>query len=963
MAATFLSRAAGLILLLVSCGLKSDAQSVAAGNPCPNPQPAPSELKAPKPLPPGENFSFEKELLSYFSSYKYQSLGWCEDKGVRDTGDWVNSVYYGTHPAVRIFYSKEVMDWLRNGRQGKIADGAVIIKEQYPPPAIRWVGTPESALKPVDWTFMIKNSAASKDGWFWGEVWKGMSFDNRLQYPNTGYGLYCTRCHASAESETTFSSLTNIKGFPGEPLQFRVDETWRAAMPGVPGPSAAPPSATIDLFSHEKNEFIHMEEAAAARVPTLASSTPNFQRLFPAAVAAVENQPVPFPAASYDHFASAASGPNAFLTSDQCQSCHSASAPGNYGPNLYLGYGGGVAANLSANGSSIYLQSVGPQMLNINVSPYGEWRWSPMGLAGRDPVFFSQLDSELAYIKTIRDPKVAATMKQQVVNTCMLCHGAMGKRTYDQDHGCKDSLNCAGFSPDFVFQSYQQDPVNFKYGALARDGISCTICHHIVPDQNYGKPGGLNYFLEHSINGQFDVGKPDQLYGIYSDVMTYPMDQALGIKPQESVYLKSSRMCGSCHTINLPVIDKNPIHPIDDKSTFAIEQATYLEWLNSEYQDEFKPVSAAAKSCQDCHMPGGYTNQIHNFSVPTIAGKIAAVQDTSYPQSDHVATSDKLNVKYRTSGYGRHELVGVNGFLLEMFNQFSWVMGLWTSDYMSGALNGLPNAIDNMVQQAQNASAHVDVNSSVTDGTLTSEVQVSNLTGHRFPSGVGFRRAFIEFLVYEKQGDQEKVIWSSGQTNDNGVIVGSNGQPLPSESFQALPDGKQAYQEHHNQEFPITRQDEVQIYEELAQDAEGKFTTSFLRRDVEFKDNRLLPVGWTREGPDPSLKHFFLEATYPKGRANADKVYLSGQGRSVVKYVVQLPAGVDPKNVHVQATLYYQSLPPYFLNDRFKTAGSNSQRLEYLAGHLNLSNTPMENWKLEIATAGAPATGSSGVVR
>ena len=39
----------------------------------------------------------------------------------------------------------------------------------------------------------------------------------------------------------------------------------------------------------------------------------------------------------------------------------------------------------------------------MNVSPFGEWRWSPMGLAGRDPIFFAQLDSELAYIETIKD--------------------------------------------------------------------------------------------------------------------------------------------------------------------------------------------------------------------------------------------------------------------------------------------------------------------------------------------------------------------------------------------------------------------------------------------------------------------------------------------------------------------------------------------------------------------------------
>ena len=111
---------------------------------------------------------------------------------------------------------------------------------------------------------------------------------------------------------------------------------------------------------------------------------------------------------------------------------------------------------------------------------------------------------------------------------------------------------------------------------------------------------------------------------------------------------------------------------------------------------------------------------------------------------DHLAPASKLEVKYRSSGYRRHELVGINAFLLEMMNQFSWIMGLWTSDYMSGALNGLPNAIDNMVQQAQANTARMDVTSSVANGTLTADVQVTNLTGHRFPSGVGFRRAFLE---------------------------------------------------------------------------------------------------------------------------------------------------------------------------------------------------------------------------
>jgi hypothetical protein len=83
-------------------------------------------------------------------------------------------------------------------------------------------------------------------------------------------------------------------------------------------------------------------------------------------------------------------------------------------------------------------------------------------------------------------------------------------------------------------------------------------------------------------------------------------------------------------------------------------------------------------------------------------------------------------------------------------------------------------------------------------------------------------------------------------------------------------------------------------------------------------------------------------------------VYLSGKGLSVVKYQVPLPAGVDPQNLRVQVTLYYQSIPPYYLQDRFRVGGPQSQRLEYLAGHLDLDNTPLKNWKLEIASLSSP---------
>src|SRR5205807_8917190 len=128
--------------------------------------------------------------------------------------------------------------------------------------------------------------------------------------------------------------------------------------------------------------------------------------------------------------------------------------------------------------------------------------------------------------------------------------------------------------------------------------------------------------------------------------------------------------------------------------------------------------------------------------------------------------------------------------------------------------------------------------------------------------GVGFRRAFLEFQVTDNRSG--KTAWASGRTNELGIIVDENGKPLPSEYFEPRGNDsgktRQAYQAHYYDQpgHSITRQDQVQVSEELMLDADGNFTTSFIRRDTPIKDNRLLPLGWTEQGPDPSLSGEFL---------------------------------------------------------------------------------------------------------
>ena len=597
----------------------------------------------------------------------------------------------------------------------------------------------------------------------------------------------------------------------------------------------------------------------------------------------------------------------------------------------------------------------------MNVSPFGEWRWSPMGLAGRDPIFYSQLDSELAYLKKFPDKAEGEKLAREIVNTCFRCHGVMGKRQFDLDHG-----GDADFDREIVYQTEMKDP-NFKYGALARDGVSCTACHHIVDDKPPPGVPPLKHFLEHSITGQFQTGKPDELAGPFEDnvIVTDPMNNALGIKPKHDPFIKTSRMCGSCHTINLPVVDQKPMG-------HNLEQLTYLEWLNSSYQNEFGQ-NPKSQTCQDCHMRNSYRNAAGTLDVPRIQQPIATVQDDTYPAAEHRAASDKVNVRFRETGFARHQLQGLNIPLLEMFSQFmktvpeppdknpyNEVLGVRQNDYMLTSNADLPNAIDAFVEQARNSTASIAITPvAIENDKLVASVTVTNKTGHRFPSGVGFRRAFIEFQVIDNHS--KEVVWASGRTNELGIIVDEKNQALPSEFFDRYQDesGKslQHYQPHYYDRpgHTITRQDQVQIFEELIQDADGNFTTSFIRRDTPVKDNRLLPLGWTEKGPDPSLSGVFLEATHPLAVGD-DSHYKDGSGTSVVTYEVPLQ-GRDPATLTLTATIYYQSIPPYYLKMRFDQAPDYpaTKRLYYLTSNLNTAGTQIENWKLKIVSNTTPA--------
>jgi hypothetical protein len=156
----------------------------------------------------------------------------------------------------------------------------------------------------------------------------------------------------------------------------------------------------------------------------------------------------------------------------------------------------------------------------------------------------------------------------------------------------------------------------------------------------------------------------------------------------------------------------------------------------------------------------------------------------------------------------------------------------------------------------------------------------------------------------------------------------------------------------------ITDETQVQIYEELIVNTEGKITTSFVGLDHPVKNNRLLPKGWRLDGP-------FANVTGPHGEAEKDAEYINKAGSSgsdTLTYRIVLNEKTRDA-VAVIAVLYYQSIPPYYLKERFTIGqGPETKRLAYITSHLSIERTPLENWKLALACAARGVNDAASVV-
>ncbi len=618
-----------------------------------------------------------------------------------------------------------------------------------------------------------------------------------------------------------------------------------------------------------------------------------------------------------------------------------------------------------------------------------------MALAAHDPVFHAQVETERN-----QHPGVEPTF---IDNVCYACHGAMGQKqitnqgvAVGDDTYKKEMFNHYmiystpdNFHPtEYPYNKAQASTEYSRIGALARDGISCALCHHIGPGKIEGKVDWSEFYgKDKAYYVRETSGRWKNEGGFtypFTSNFTYNLKKLmvpdagvqhteepmhlLGMAQAEQVsYIKRSELCGTCHVVIVPKIPpdyEKGIKPLYDPPgdppadatysgdpfsdpllNLAYEQTTYLEYLNSTYPTPQENMGAAGLTtieCQTCHMPG--------IEPPT--EQVSSIGPAWYSPNVTFQRHGKTVKGTPPRTYTRHRLLGINLFVSEMFQQFPRILGL--SDPLHDAetpadvASNLLNAEQSIVQHATNGpfgptvSTEIVAGPTIDDGVLKATVHVTNNAGHKFPTGAGFRRGFIEFQVLDANG---KVIWVSGRTNDLGVIVGPGGKPLDSE-FATKP----AQLQPHWQ--TIRAPDQVQIYEVSTMNSAGNLTSQTLSLFEDVKDNRLMPKGW-----DPSPTGLqrgvplapIAKITAAKGKAAKDPFYTdkSKTGGDQVSYVIPLDT-IDGEPSSINVIMHYQTIPPNFLVGRFNDGygpqdrpdgagegyGSATERLVYLTSRL-----------------------------
>ncbi len=483
--------------------------------------------------------------------------------------------------------------------------------------------------------------------------------------------------------------------------------------------------------------------------------------------------------------------------------------------------------------------------------PYNTWAGSMMAHAARDPLFWAAVDVANADIPGVGD-------------YCLRCHTPTG---WLEGRVRKTTIGTIIDGANGCHLIGQHDEPEYMSGDYA--GLTCNFCHRLTetgPAGEIAPPGSGNFWIDDAnecTNSQgTSFGEPCK-HGPYDYAHDDPRVPHHGWV--YSSFLDRGAVCGVCHDVTTPITDAGPARTLilpdgsDSLIPMPIER-TFMEWRHSDFADvifrdrlgddlQVAPYLARGATCQDCHMA--------NSEDPT-----AQACTLTEPGS-------------RAGELPVHEFVGAN----------TWVPAIIRGEYAAGLDDGfstmftdaLGQTIDRARHMLTQRSALIETSvSAAVAGQLDVAVKVTNLAGHKLPTGYAEGRRMWLHVVARDSANT--VIWENGAWNPATGELSQDAQTKIYETLQGIWN-------------PVTSTCEID-------DDQGRKRFHFVLNNCIAKDNRIPPLGF-RGGQDLEIR----PTDHVYGNVGGDPARLVNY--DISQYVIPVPTGSSGA-ITVTATLKFQ---------------------------------------------------------
>ncbi len=485
---------------------------------------------------------------------------------------------------------------------------------------------------------------------------------------------------------------------------------------------------------------------------------------------------------------------------------------------------------------------------DLEYLPHATWAGSMMANATRDPLFWAAVDIANQDVPGIGD-------------FCIRCHSPNGFYKGHTKNGLGNLSYANGCELTGTLTSIENQNNDYQ-------GVNCHFCHRQDPQGPNAEPINLknsNIWLDDQ-----NCDNPDSSSN-FGPCRKGPYNPPIFEFHawEASSFIKQGAYCGSCHNVSSPEITTNGVTTIakklwDKGAETAIAmpiEKTYDEWNSSLYADlifvdSFNvnpslelPLLTQGKTCQDCHMP----------------------------QADHPNARAALQTPLgsRAGDLKTHELVGGNSWMPQVLKSLYGADLDESTFSRSDAFDRTTNAALNMLQ---NKSAAIETSIITSDSSSAQvKVKVTNLTGHKLPTGYPEGRRMWIHLVAKDNLDN--TIYESGAYDLITAVLTEDSDVKVYESQQGIWD---------------------EINNECDFIEKGKKQFHFALNNCILKDNRIPPLGFTG-GNNIELKPVGI--TYPF-RPGSNSQQLVNYDETT--YNIAIP-NATPLPIAITATLKYQT--------------------------------------------------------